>query len=91
MWAPTSAFLMCVAAGGIYATADIGHTKGKNAAKIMIASVAVGFIAVAIDNATNGPAGTGLAALFLFSAFMSKGANAVVLASNLINNIGSKK
>lgn len=87
-WSPSSAFIMCVAAGGIYAAADVGHTKGMNAAKIMAASVVVGFVATALDDITDGPAGTALAGLFLLSAVLNKGANAIVLTSNLVQHIG---
>lgn len=80
--------VLAVAAGSIYAIADAGHTGGKNVVKIMAASVAVGFVGVALDDVTNGPLGTGLTALFLFAAFLNKGANATVLASKLVTNFG---
>ncbi len=86
-WSPTTPLILAVAGGSIYAINDLATNGGKQTAKIMIASVIFGFVASAIDDVTRGPIGTGITALFLFAAFMSKGAPAFVSVTKVVSNV----
>lgn len=90
MSGPSTAFVVSISAGGIYALADIGHTGGKSSLKIMAASAVLGFVLTALDDVTGSPVGTAIAALMLFVAVLNKGSNTLVLINNLLSHLRSK-